>query len=94
MPEKMDRLCSVINDAVGMPWLDWQRGTRDHWGLVEQFLDFDTDLTAVNPMAAALDLTDRLQDLRQDQVDAVARLLVLAIKVTRTVCLEPPPRHN
>jgi hypothetical protein len=94
MPEKMDRLCSVINDAVGMPWLDWQRGTRDHWGLVEQFLDFDTDLTDVNPLAAALDLTDRLQDLRHDQVDAVARLLVLAIKVTRTVCLEPPPRRN
>ena len=94
MPEKMDRLCSVINDAVGMPWLDWQRGTRDHWGLVEQFLDFDTDLTDVNPLAAALDLTDRLQDLRPDQVDAVARLLVLAIKVTRTVCLEPPPRRN
>jgi hypothetical protein len=94
MPDKMDRLCSVINDAVGMPWLDWQRGTRDHWGLFEQFLDFDTDLTDVNPMAAALDLTDRLQDLRPDQVDAVARLLVLAIKVTRTVCLEPPPRHN
>ena len=94
MPEKMDRLCSVINDAVGMPWLDWQRGTRDHWGLVDQFLDFDTDLTDVNPLAAALDLTDRLQDLRPDQVDAVARLLVLAIKVTRTVCLEPPPRRN
>ena len=94
MPEKMDRLCSVINDAVGMPWLDWQRGTRDHWGLIDQFLDFDTDLTDVNPLAAALDLTDRLQDLRPDQVDAVARLLVLAIKVTRTVCLEPPPRRN
>ena len=94
MPEKMDRLYSVINDAVGMPWLDWQRGTRDHWNLFEQFLEFDTDLTDVNPMAAALDLTDRLQDLRQDQVDAVARLLVLAIKVTRTVCLEPPPRRD
>ena len=94
MPEKMDRIYSVITDAVGMPWLDWQRGTRDHWGLVDQFLDFDTDLTDVNPLAAALDLTDRLQDLRPDQVDAVARLLVLAIKVTRTVCLEPPPRRN
>ena len=45
-------------------------------------------------MAVALDLTDRLQDLSQDQIDAVARLLVLAIKVTRTVCLETPPRRN
>ena len=76
-----DWLLNFINDGISVPWLsgNWQQ-FDDHTGGW-----FDTDLETEDPDKKAFAIVERLADCTPEQLDAVAELLYLAIKTTRTI---------
>lgn len=93
-----DWLNNLVSDGIALPWREWQGVVRlelrnpQHTGEIwKQFDDhkaswWDTDLSVENTEEKAGKLITRLAGCTADQLDAVAELLYLAIKTTRTVC--------